>query len=399
MNYLDKQLYLYFINSEDESFYNDLVKQFKEHNENINEHKQKVKKSVKKMRKDLKNYNIYSLSKESLEQLKSVYKEYNLTNEEKVKLEKIINKLSEIHDIEFTEEDEEELTEEEIFYKFCSYYINDNESIDTYNELLSISKKYDFLFNEMQAEAINFVENLKVSLEKLNLTLSFESYNDLLRKYKAEKKHYTDAKKEEYLKILATLARIYNVNLRDELSNQQEDTMEEVEFNITNPLDNDEFLKKLLQNRYDNGIFQVEELELKSDIKPNDSTSYDDTKDQSNLTLRLINIFYDKLTNYAQEDLNEFFLSLINEDDLTRLSELNEKDIYTYLMAIKKHIDKESICEKLNISNSLYNFIYMAQDTTNIYADCIGISNKNMFKTEEYIPKFAIYLKDRKSVV
>ena len=39
-----------------------------------------------------------------------------------------------------------------------------------------------------------------------------------IRKYKSEKKHYSDSKKEEYLKILATLARIYNINLREELT-------------------------------------------------------------------------------------------------------------------------------------------------------------------------------------
>lgn len=391
MNYLDKQLYLYFINNEDDSFYNELVKLFKEHNENINEHKQKVKKSVKKMRKELKNYNIYSLSKDNFNNILSILEEYKLTEEETTKVEKIINKLSEIHDIEIPEE-KNELTEEEIFYKFCTYYINDNESIDTYNELLSISKKYDFLFNEMQAEAINFVENLKVLLEKINLTLSFDSFNELLRKYKSEKKHYSDAKKEEYLKILATLARIYNINLRDELIKNIEEQLEETNLNFNNPLDNDEFLKKLLQSRYDNGIFKVQELDLTNDIKPNDSNTYDNTKDQANLTLRLINIFYDKLSNYANDDLNEFFLSLVSEDDLNRIGKLTEKDIYTYVMAIKKHIDKDSICEKLNITNSIYNFIYMIQDTTNIYDDFIGIGNKNIFKTEEYVPAYTIYL-------
>ena len=245
----------------------------------------------------------------------------------------------------------------------------------------------------MQAEAIDFIEKLKLSLEKQNLIISYDSFTKLLDKYKLEKKNYSDKKKEEQLKILASLAKIYNINLREELSQSIEDQTEiELIDNLINPLDNNDYIKELLQYRYDIGSFDIALLKSKEDIMPSDKENYDSTKDQANLTLRLINIFYDKLTNYAEQDLNEFFLSLINEDDYHRMSELTERDIYTYLMAINNHIDKDSIMDKLSISNTLYNFIYMSLDTTNIYNDYIGLDNKNMFKNEEYIPSYIIYL-------
>ena len=188
MNYLDRKLYLYFINNEDQLTYNEIEQLFIDQNRSINEAKQKIKKSIKKMRKELKKYNVYSLSAENLPEIQSIYKEYNLSDEEKKTLHNIITKLSEIHNIDLIEQEEQkELTEEEIFYSFCSYYINDIESIDTYNELLSLSKQYNFNFNEMQASAIDFIEKLKISLEKYKLNISYESFNTLLTKYKKEK--------------------------------------------------------------------------------------------------------------------------------------------------------------------------------------------------------------------
>ena len=394
MNYLDRKLYLYLINNEDQRTYNELEQLFIDQDRSINEAKQKIKKDIKRMRKLLQKYNVYSLRAENFPELLTIYKEYNLSDEEQKELHEIITKLSEIHNIELIEQEEQkELTEEEIFYSFCSYYINDTESIDTYNELLSISKQYNFNFNEMQAKAIDFIEKLKISLEKYNLTISYDSFTTLLSKYKQEKKNYTDKKKEEILKILASLSKIYNINLREELNTSKEitDTIPTPKEYI-NPLHNNEFVKELLKSRYDNGTFTIQSLTLNDEIKPNDLENYDNTKEQANLTLRLINLFYDKIVNYAEQDLNEFYLSLINEDDYNRINELTNKDIYTFLMALNNHIDKESICSKLNITNSIYNFIYMSLDTTNIYNESIGLTNNNIFKTTDYEPSYIIYL-------
>ncbi|MGN0967242.1 MAG: hypothetical protein ACI4OP_06695 [Candidatus Coprovivens sp.] len=393
MNYLDRKLYLYFINNEDQLTYNEIEQLFIDQERSINEAKQKIKKSIKKMRKELKKYNVCSLSAKNLPEIQSIYKEYNLSDEEKKTLHNIITKLSEIHNIDLTEQEEpKELTEEEIFYSFCSYYINDIESIDTYNDLLSLSKQYNFNFNEMQASAIDFIEKLKISLEKYKLTISYESFNTLLTKYKKEKKNYTDNKKAEILKLLASLSKIYNINLREELTTPNNIINAVNKKESINPLHNNDFIKKLLQSRYDNGTFEIQSFYSKEDIKPNDLENYDNTKEHANLTYKLIAMFYDKITNYAEQDLNEFFLSLISEDDYSRMSELTSKDIFTFIMAMNNHIDKESICNKLSISNSLYNFIFMALDTTNIYNESIGLTNNNIFKTEDYQPSYIIYL-------
>lgn len=396
MNYLDKKLYLYFINNENKLALNEIEQLYKDQGLNINDYKYKTKKSVKKMLKELKKYNIYSLTKDNFAKITNILEDYELTDQGKETIDKIIKKLSIIHDINEEDEpqDKNKLTDEEIFYKFCSYYISDVESTDTYNELLDLSKEYDFNFNEMQASTIDFVEKLKISLERFSLNISYDSFTYLLTRYKQEKRKLTDKKKAEYLKILAVLSRIYNINLRDELSNdaivEEIKTIDISEF--TNPLDNYELLKQLLKERYDNGIFSIEKVKLENDISPDDNENYDNSKEQANLILRILNIFYDKLTNYAEEDLNEFFTSLITDDDIPRIDTLTEKDLYTFIVAVNNRIDKESICNKLNINITLYNFLILLLDTTNIYDDFIGINNKNIFKTTDYIPDYIIYL-------
>jgi hypothetical protein len=69
VNYLDRKLYLYFINNEDQLTYNEIEQLFIDQNRSINEAKQKIKKSIKKMRKELKKYNVYSLSAENLPEI------------------------------------------------------------------------------------------------------------------------------------------------------------------------------------------------------------------------------------------------------------------------------------------------------------------------------------------
>lgn len=393
MNYLDKKLYLFFINHEDQKSLNEIEQLYKDNNRNINDYKYKVKKHIKKMRKELTKYNINDLSFQNFNNILTTFQNTTLNDEDKVRFEKVVKALATIYDIELTEEQsvsELELTEEEIFYKFCHYYINNNESVDLYNELQTLSKNYNFNFNEMQASAIDFVEKLKLPLEKQNLNISYDTFETLLTKYKKEKKNLTDNKKAECLKILASLSKIYNINLREELMKNV--NIEENKLFEIYSLNNDEIINKLLKDRYDNGKFKIENLTLENDITPNDNEKYNSVKAQSELTIQLINKFYSKITNYAEQDLNEFYLSLITEDDYARLNDLTEKDIFTFIMALNNHIDQESICNRLNLNNTLYNFLSFAIDTTNYYNDYIGINNKSLFKTEEEIPEYIIYL-------
>lgn len=393
MNYLDKKLYLYFINREGERELNEIDQLYKDNGRNINDYKYKVKKHLKKIRKELQKYNINDLTYTNFNNILTTYENTTLNDEDKKRFEKVVKALATIHDIDLTEQppkEELELTEEEIFYKFCQYYINDNESVDFYNELQTIATNYNFNFYDMQTSAIDFVEKLKLPLEKQNLNISYDSFETLLSKYKKEKKQLTDSKKAEQLKILASLSKIYNINLREELTkNNQEEKVDKFEIYF---LDNDEIITKLLKDRYDNGKFKIELLTLDSDITPSDKEKYNSVKAQSELTIQLINTFYSKITNYAEQDLNEFYLSLITEDDYNRLNDLTEKDIFTFIMALNNHIDQESICNKLNINNTLYNFLSFAIDTTNYYNDYIGINNKSMFKTNDEETSYIIYL-------
>ena len=187
MNYLDKKLYLYFINNENKLALNEIEQLYKDQGLNINDYKYKTKKSVKKMLKELKKYNIYSLTKDNFAKITNILEDYELTDQGKETIDKIIKKLSIIHDINEEDEpqDKNKLTDEEIFYKFCSYYISDVESTDTYNELLDLSKEYDFNFNEMQASTIDFVEKLKISLERFSLNISYDSFTYLLTRCSA----------------------------------------------------------------------------------------------------------------------------------------------------------------------------------------------------------------------
>lgn len=95
--------------------------------------------------------------------------------------------------------------------KLCIYYIS-GEDKETYEKLKKESPEKD-------KEAKGLVEKLKEITKKFGCGCDFESFCNLLEKYINVKDDLEDSEKENYLKVLMTLSKIYEINLREELEN------------------------------------------------------------------------------------------------------------------------------------------------------------------------------------
>lgn len=102
---------------------------------------------------------------------------------------------------------------EETFRKYCVYYATDK--TEEYLEQLKEETKDNV--EEYQKKAIKFVKNLRHKAGKLGYEIDFESFCNLLEEYIAKKDDLEDKEKRAYLKVLFSLSKIYEVNLREEL--------------------------------------------------------------------------------------------------------------------------------------------------------------------------------------
>jgi len=102
---------------------------------------------------------------------------------------------------------------EELFRKFCNYYITDN-SVGGLEDLQKLAGKN---FDEYKKKTTKFVKNLKKKTAKLGYGIDFESFCALLEKYITIKDDLTDDEKKIYLRNLVELSQIYEINLREEL--------------------------------------------------------------------------------------------------------------------------------------------------------------------------------------
>jgi len=103
---------------------------------------------------------------------------------------------------------------DELFRKFCYYYITKDNTISL-DELKKESKEN---FKKYQKKAQKYVKNLQKKVQKLGYNLDFESFCNLLEEYINKKDNLNDSAKKEYLKILVYLKYmmwIFVKNLKD----------------------------------------------------------------------------------------------------------------------------------------------------------------------------------------
>lgn len=335
-----------------------------------------------------------------------INKKDNLTDEEKKNYLKVLFSLSNLHDINLREELEKyvsykESTQDEelyknIFKKFCCYNLTTNNTVEEFNELKKIAQENNLDFYELQQKSISFVEEIKELIEKLGFGTDENSFYQMVEEYKNQKKNMTDGQKASYLRILLYLSEIYSINLREillsslELNNETKSSTFIIE-NATNPLDNKNLLSDMLNQRFHNGHFDIENIYLEEE---NISTNkdYDYSEIQANLSFKIYRIFIDKMSNYAYDDLNPKYSNLISEEEFAVLDNITEEKIYNILLDINKNESKHYICKKHKITENLYNFISLStNEATNLKEDIIGPSY-SLFNYNYLNPTLAFYI-------
>ena len=375
--------------------------EFEDYDQEVKIYLDNIQKSLKKMG--------YTPDFESFCNLLEEYinKKDSLVDQEKREFLKVLRSLSELYDINLREELEryvsykkEEISENELFYKFCKYNISPNNNVEEFNKLKQLAESNNISFKELQKKSIMFVEELKLSAEHLGFDIEVDSIEYIVREYLRKKNKLSDFDKSRYLKILLYLSEIYEVNLRKMLTSSKESKEEIVTIDInellrsiSNPLDNEELLSSLLNQRYNNGYFEVRDISLKTDKIIKESSTYDYNKLHSELTYKLYRIFIDKYNNYAIEDLNEEYLNMLSEEEIKRLDQLTLDDIYNILRLINNRETPHYIAKRFNITNNLYLFIEKSSnETTNLKIEHIGIRNNTLFNTDNSQYTIKIYL-------
>lgn len=333
-----------------------------------------------------------------------INKKDNLSDPEKKNYLKILLSLSNIHDINLREELEKYVSYKDstnddelyknIFKKFCCYNLTTNNTVEDFNDLKSLAQENNLDFYELQQKSISFVEEIKELIEKLGFSNDENSFYQMVDEYKNQKKHMTDTQKASYLRILLYLSEIYEVNLRELLFNSKDINSENKENsfnlnNIINPLDNNILLSDMLSQRFNNGQFDIENL---YQVESNQNSEYDYSKIQANLIFKLFRIFIDKMSNYAYEDLNPKYSSLIGEEELSLLDSLTEEKIYNILIDINKSESNHYICKKYKITDNLYKFILLSANEATNLKDNIKGSTYSLFNYNYSKPTIAIYI-------
>lgn len=370
-----------------------------------------VKEFINQLQKSLKRLG-YSIDFESFCNLLEEYinKKESLNDEEKREYLKVLRNLSELYEVNLREELEryvsykkeepKEIDENDLFYKFCKYNISPNNNVDEFNELREIAENNNIPFKELQKKSIMFVEELKISAEHLGFDIEVDSIEYIVREYLRKKNKLTDFEKSRYLKILLYLSEVYDVNLRDMLETTKEEPKEnntidinELLRNISNPLDNEEVLSVLLNQRYNNGYFEIRDITLKSDTNIEDKQNYDFDLYHAELTYKLYRIFIDKYNNYALEDLNEEYLNMLSEEDIITLDKITQDELYEIIKLIHNRESSQYIIKKYKLTNNVYLFIEKSiNETTDIRLEHIGIRKQTLFNSDNSQYTVKLYL-------
>ena len=398
----------YYITDKNEKVLNELREMAQDEFE---EYQEETYKFIEELKHSLRELG-YSLDFESFCNLLEEYinKKDTLTDEEKKKYLKTLMNLSELYEVNLREELEryvsyketaqEEISEKDIFYKFCKYNICPNNNVDEFNELKEIAIENNLPFKELQKRSIMFIEELKLSAEHLGFNIETDSIDYIVKDYLRKKNKMTDYDKSRYLKILLYLSEIYGVNLREMLTTPPVEKKEistidinELLRNLSNPLDNEEVMSTLLNQRYNNGYFEIRDITLKSDNTINDNPNYDYNLLHAELTYKVYRIFLEKYNNYAFEDLSEEYLNMLSDEDIKRLEQLTQDEIYEIIKMINNHESSQYICKKHKLTNNLYLFIEKSSnETTNIKIEHIGIRNNTLFNTDNSQYTIKIYI-------
>lgn len=351
----------------------------------------KVEQLEKKLKKEAKkigyatDYKSYSLMIENY-----ISQKGTLTEKEKVQYLKLLITLSKIYNIDLRDELNKynivakNDNKKELFYQFCRLILDDD--YQGINELKKTHEKQETLYKK----ALAFIEYIKDKIKHLDLDINSNYFDEILNIYLAKKANLNDEEKTEYLKILLYLSEIYQVNLKKMFLKQKEKS---VESSFSNIIENEELLKAMIEQRRDNGYFDIKSLYIKSDILPVLSHNYDDLKLQADLLHRLLNIFVNKMVNGLYTDLNSEYTKLVGEEELKILKDLDREKIYELLKLIREKEPVNYLVRKFKLTNNIYELITKAVSETLDFDQLkIGTKTNNMFDVSEKTNDITIYI-------
>lgn len=387
MNDIFQKFCYYLITKGNKEEYEEIKKIAKENKINFKELQDKTLNYVKEITKTAKKLG-YSTDFESFSNMLEEYinKKEKLTDKKKKEYLKVLAALSEIYEINLKNELKEFISDAKnteiinnntIFNKFCLYNIKEDTTPQEYNELKELALLNDLDFNEINQKSLEYIEDIKTKAEEFNSKVDLDSFYNLLHKYLINKKDLKDKMKTKYLKVLVPLANIYSIDLKTELTKKIEKNT-----TISNPLENIELLKELLKQRYNNGSFNVLELQEEN----NNNIDYNSYENQIELIKNILDIIPNKELNSIYEDLFnnkeelknitiENIKDLLDSDDESDLSKI-VKLVYELTNYYEKHIGN---------TNDLFNVLNEEQ-TIKIHLNTSNVENTYIF-INEYILK------------
>lgn len=364
----------------------------KQKNINFNKLLRKTKNHLKNLTKQAKTLG-FDIDFESFLNLLEKYIEIkdNLsTNEKKQYLNLLVN-LSNIYDINLKEELEKYVSyykptsKDKLAQELCLYYL-ENKSPEEYENIKKDAIANDLDFLTLEEKTKSFLKKLTESVNKLGYSLERETFFKILADYFNKKDNFTDETKIQYLTVLLNLSKIYNINLREQL-NQNIKNNKKINSikSYSNPLDNNQLLKTLLYQRYNNGAFNPSEISIPIAKESEFSEElYDYTIEQTELISKIISIYLDKITNFALDDINPLYKDILNEYDIDYLKNISIDNLQDYVYKIKEY-------QELTIPQNVTKFIKILISATE-YTSKIGSGEYNVFKSSNSNQEYSIFI-------
>lgn len=202
---------------------------------------------------------------------------------------------------------------EKVFGRLCEYYLNNEKNA-------KIEKILEQCSEEEKNKALQYVELLRVQTNKMGYNADFESFCNMLENYINIKDTLSDSKKSSYLKVLISLSKIYDINLKDEL----EKYVSNKDNNSTNN-EKEIFYRFCRYNLKPNN--DVNEFnELKNLAKKN-NINYKDIQKKALIFVEDIKIQAEKLGYTFEDNLFDTIL----QDYLNKKSKLKDENKVKYL--------------------------------------------------------------------
>lgn len=388
---------IYYLNHFNKSYYKKIIKEAKKNKIDYEKIEKDAKEYTRILKNKLNEFNYKGLKKEVYEMINKYIKIKDDMDEgdKKVYLE-ILNSLCRIYNINLRDELKDYVTElmnpDDVFKELFKCYIEDR----TKEEIESVRVKCKLeYFADVDEKASALAKDTKKMGKKYNYVINGkESINESIQYYILNKDSYSNDDKSEILKILALVSRIYDINLKEEIEkrykkNHNGSTLKD---DISNPLDNKALLISYLFQKYHNCVFNIRELNIPNYYKTKNYKEEDYTKIQAGLIKKIITIYLDKMNNYGTQDINPLYVNTLSVDDMTRIDEIEEEELVSFIEYVNKRIDEDIVLRKLEISDVLYHFLVFLVNNTDIYNSNIGSADKNLFLINNDDENIAIHI-------